>query len=39
VVIDKVRTVFGRPRVRRAFDAVCGSVLVAFGARLAPSPH
>jgi threonine/homoserine/homoserine lactone efflux protein len=35
VAIDRARTVLMRPRIRRALDAVTGTVLVAFGVRLA----
>jgi threonine/homoserine/homoserine lactone efflux protein len=34
-VVDRLGAVLQHPRVRRAFDAVMGAVLVAFGARLA----
>jgi threonine/homoserine/homoserine lactone efflux protein len=34
-VIARVGHVLGRPRIRRAFDAVMGTLLVAFGVRLA----
>jgi threonine/homoserine/homoserine lactone efflux protein len=37
VAIDKLRAVFKRERVRRAFDAVAGTILIAFGVRLALS--
>ncbi|MFG1702160.1 LysE family translocator [Nonomuraea sp. M3C6] len=37
LVIDKARALFDRSRVRRAMDAVAGTVLIAFGARLALS--
>ena len=35
VVVTRARSVFDRTRVRRAIDAVTGTVLVAFGLRLA----
>jgi threonine/homoserine/homoserine lactone efflux protein len=35
VVVTRARSVFDRRRVRRAVDAVAGTVLVAFGLRLA----
>jgi threonine/homoserine/homoserine lactone efflux protein len=35
VAIDRARTVLGRPRIRRALDAITGTVLIAFGVRLA----
>jgi threonine/homoserine/homoserine lactone efflux protein len=35
VVVARMRRVLGAPRVRRALDALAGSVLVAFGVRLA----
>jgi threonine/homoserine/homoserine lactone efflux protein len=35
VVVARAGHVLGRPRVRRAFDAVMGAILVAFGVRLA----
>jgi threonine/homoserine/homoserine lactone efflux protein len=35
VVLDRVGPFLQRARVRRAFDAVTGTVLVAFGIRLA----
>ena len=35
VVVARARRLFGRGRVRRAVDAVTGTVLVAFGLRLA----
>jgi len=35
LVIGRAGSVLGRPRVRRARDAVVGTVLVAFGIRLA----
>ena len=34
-VVARVGNLLIRPRVRRAFDAVTGAVLVAFGVRLA----
>ena len=37
VAVDKARLLIGRPRVRRAFDGLMGSTLVALGARLATS--
>ncbi|TDD24949.1 LysE family translocator [Nonomuraea diastatica] len=37
VAINKARTLFNRSRVRRAMDAVTGTVLIAFGVRLALS--
>jgi threonine/homoserine/homoserine lactone efflux protein len=33
--VDRARVVLGRPRVRRALDALAGCVLVGFGTRLA----
>lgn len=35
LAIGRVGDVLGRPRIRRAFDGVVGTVLVAFGIRLA----
>ena len=35
VVITKARTLLSRPRIRRALDAVMGTVLIALGLRLA----
>ncbi|MFC6881729.1 MULTISPECIES: LysE family translocator [Actinomadura] len=35
VMIDGARALFDRPRVRRATDAIAGTVLIGFGARLA----
>jgi RhtB (resistance to homoserine/threonine) family protein len=35
VAIDRARTVLERPRIRRTLDAITGTVLVAFGVRLA----
>jgi threonine/homoserine/homoserine lactone efflux protein len=35
VAVDKLRSLFDRTRVRRAFDAVTGTILIAFGVRLA----
>ncbi|GLW06254.1 lysine transporter LysE [Microtetraspora sp. NBRC 13810] len=35
ILIDRARALFDRSRVRRALDAVTGSVLIAFGVRLA----
>jgi threonine/homoserine/homoserine lactone efflux protein len=34
-VVARAGRVLGRPRVRRAFDATMGAILVAFGVRLA----
>lgn len=38
-VVDRAGGVLRRPRVRRAFDAVTGIALMAFGARLATQPR
>jgi threonine/homoserine/homoserine lactone efflux protein len=35
IAVAKARSLLARPRIRRALDALTGSVLVAFGARLA----
>ncbi|MFC7547939.1 LysE family translocator [Plantactinospora sp. GCM10030261] len=35
LAIDRLRALFTRSRVRRTLDAIAGSVLIAFGARLA----
>ncbi|MFB9235659.1 LysE family translocator [Plantactinospora siamensis] len=35
VAVDRLRRLFTRSRVRRALDAVAGTILIAFGARLA----
>lgn len=35
IAIDRARTVLMRPRIRRALDAITGTVLIAFGIRLA----
>ncbi|GAB3815087.1 LysE family translocator [Micromonospora zhanjiangensis] len=37
LAVDKLRRVFSRARVRRAIDAVAGTVLIGFGVRLAVS--
>ena len=34
-VVERARRLFDRPRIQRALDALLGTVLVAFGARLA----
>lgn len=39
VVVARAAGVLQRPRVRRALDAVMGTVLVAFGVRLATTPR
>ena len=39
VVITKARTLLSRPRIRRALDAVMGTVLIALGLRLATEPR
>ena len=36
--VARASTVLRRPRVRRAIDAVTGTVLVAFGLRVAAEP-
>ena len=38
-VVDRVGDQLRRPRIRRAFDAVTGAILVALGARLATEPR
>ncbi|HEY3164735.1 MAG TPA: LysE family translocator [Candidatus Limnocylindrales bacterium] len=38
VVVARAGGVLGRPRVRRTIDAVTGTILVAFGIRLAAEP-
>ena len=35
VVVARAGHILGRPRIRRAFDAIMGTILVAFGVRLA----
>ena len=37
--VARVGNVLRRPRIRRAVDAVTGALLVAFGVRLALTPH
>jgi threonine/homoserine/homoserine lactone efflux protein len=39
IVLEKAQSVVLRPRVRRAFEAAMGAVLVALGLRLATSPR
>ena len=39
VLVARAGNVLRRPRVRRAIDAVMGTILVAFGARLAVEPR
>ena len=38
-VVARAGHVLRRPRIRRAFDAVMGAILVAFGVRLAVEPR
>ena len=39
VVVARAGHILRRPRIRRAFDTVTGTILVAFGVRLAVDPR